>query len=237
LTARLAGWSEDLNLIRIVIAEDEPLARTMLAKLLAMEADIEVAGIAPDGETALSVVRHQRPNVLLTDIQMPGRDGITLTQAVQAEIPECAVVILTIFRDDANVFEAIKAGALGYVLKDSSPEEIVSAIRAAARGEGSLSSPIAARVMREFTRISVQRAEDLKAFSQLTDREREVLQRVAEGKRNREIGDELFITEKTVKNHISSILAKLQANDRTEAAMFAARQGMVDLNRVRRRED
>jgi DNA-binding NarL/FixJ family response regulator len=219
-------------MIRLVIAEDETVVRTMLARLLGMEEDLEVVGAAPDGDTALNVVRFQKPDVLLTDIQMPHRDGIALTKALKAEMPGLAIVVLTVFRDDANVFEAIKAGALGYVLKDSPPEETVAAIRAAARGEALLSPPVAARVMLEFTRLSQQRAEDMKVFSELTDREREVLKLVAEGKRNREIGEALFITEKTVKNHISSILAKLHANDRTEAAMFAARQGLVDLSRL-----
>ncbi len=218
--------------IRLVIAEDETVVRTMLARLLALEEDIEVVGAAPDGETALKVCRHQQPDVLLTDIGMPGMDGIALTAALKAERPDLAIVILTVFRDDARVFDAIKAGALGYVLKDSPPEETVAAIRAAARGEGLMSPPIAARVMAEFTRISQQRAEDMKVFSALTDREREVLKLVAEGMRNREIAEALFIAEKTVKNHLSHILEKLQANDRTEAAMFAARQGLVDLSRL-----
>ncbi|MBW3622390.1 MAG: response regulator transcription factor [Armatimonadetes bacterium] len=219
-------------MIRLVIAEDETVVRTMLARLLAMEDDIEVVGTAPDGETALKVVRHQRPDVLLTDLQMPEKDGIALTQTLKTEMPDLAIVVLTVFREDAKVFDAIKAGALGYVLKDSPPEETVAAIRAASRGEALMSPPVAARVMQEFARISGQRAADLKVFSELTEREREVLKLVAEGKRNREIGEALFITEKTVKNHISSILAKLHANDRTEAAMFAARQGLVDLNRL-----
>jgi len=221
-----------MSAIRLVIAEDETVVRTMLARLLEMEDDIEVVGAAPDGETALNIVRHQKPDVLLTDIQMPRLTGIELTQQLKAEMPEIAIVILTVYRDDAKVFDAIKAGALGYVLKDSPPEETVAAIRAAARGEALLSSPIALRVMQEFSRLSQQRAADMKVFSELTDREREVLVLVAEGKRNREIGDALFITEKTVKNHISSILAKLHANDRTEAAMFAARQGLVDLSKI-----
>jgi DNA-binding NarL/FixJ family response regulator len=224
-----------MSALRLVIAEDETVVRSMLARLLEMEDDIEVVGAAPDGETALSVVRHQKPDALLTDIQMPNRDGISLTQEVKREMPGVAVVILTVFRDDARIFDAIKAGALGYVLKDSPPEEIVAALRAARRGEALLSPPVAVRVMQEFSRLSVQRAEDMKVFSELTEREREVLKLVAEGKRNREIGYELFITEKTVKNHISSILAKLHANDRTEAAMFAARQGLVDLTALKPR--
>lgn len=132
------------------------------------------------------------------------------------------VCILTIYHDDASVFQAIKAGATGYVLKDSPIEETI------AEGGSRLHPGIAARVLSEFNRISTQRVADMKLFSELTDREIEVLKEVATGKRNREIGETLFISEKTVKNHISIILFKLNANDRTEAAMMAARGGIVD---------
>jgi len=138
------------------------------------------------------------------------------------------VCILTIYHDDASVFQAIKAGATGYVPKDSPIEETVATIRTIAEGGSRLHSGIAARVLSEFNRISTQRVADMKLFSELTDREIEVLKEVATGKRNREIGETLFISEKTVKNHISSILFKLNANDRTEAAMMAARGGIVD---------
>ncbi|HLK59783.1 MAG TPA: response regulator transcription factor [Chthonomonadaceae bacterium] len=214
--------------IRVVVAEDERLTREALARLLALEEDIEVVGRAADGEMALRVVRETLPDVLLTDINMPKMDGIALTQKVKQELPSVGVCILTIYHDDASVFQAIKAGALGYVLKDSPPEDSVAAIRAIAHGDGVLHPSIAARVLAEFNRISTQRAADLKLFSELTAREMEVLKELATGKRNREIAESLFVSEKTIKNHISSILAKLNANDRTEAAMIAARGGLLE---------
>jgi DNA-binding NarL/FixJ family response regulator len=217
-----------MDKIRVLIAEDERLTREALAQLLALEDDIEIVGQAADGEQALKLARHYTPDVLLTDINMPKMNGIELTQKVKQELPKVGIVVLTIYHDDSNVFQAIKAGALGYVLKDSPLEETVAAIRAIANGDGLLHPSIAARVMSEFNRISMQRTKDTKLFSELTDREVEVLKEVATGKRNREIAEELYISEKTVKNHISSILFKLQVNDRTEAAMMAARGGLLE---------
>lgn len=214
--------------IRVIIAEDERLTRDALARLLALEDDLEIVGQAADGENAWKLVRERTPDVLLTDINMPKLNGIELTQRVKKEMPHIGVCILTIYHDDANVFQAIKAGATGYVLKDSPIEETVAAIHAIAEGGSRLHPGIAARVLAEFNRISMQRTADMRLFSELTDREIEVLKEVATGKRNREIADTLFISEKTVKNHISNILFKLQVNDRTEAAMIAARGGLVE---------
>jgi DNA-binding NarL/FixJ family response regulator len=214
--------------IRLVIAEDDKLTRDALGQLLMLEPDIELVGSAGDGEDALRLVRKMMPDVLLTDINMPKLDGIHLTQKVKHELPNVGIVVLTIYHDDANVFQAIKAGALGYVLKDSPPEETLAAIRAISRGDSLLHPSIAARVLAEFNRLNTQRLANMELFSELTDREIEVLKEIATGKRNREIAETLFISEKTVKNHISNILFKLQVNDRTEAAMMAARGGLVN---------
>ncbi|HLK61589.1 MAG TPA: response regulator transcription factor [Chthonomonadaceae bacterium] len=217
-----------MSKITVVIAEDERLTRDALARLLALEEDIEVLGQVADGESAVRLVREKRPQVLLTDINMPRANGIEVTQRVKKEFPEIGVCILTIYHDDANVFQAIKAGATGYVLKDSPIEETVAAIHTIAEGGSRLHPSIASRVLAEFNRISTQRAADNALFAELTDREMEVLKEVATGKRNREIAETLFISEKTVKNHISNILSKLNANDRTEAAMMAARHGLAE---------
>jgi len=212
-----------MDKIRVLVAEDEVMTRELLARLIALEPDIEVVGQAANGKQALGLARKLMPDVLLTDIRMPEMNGIEATKLIKTEMPSVQVVILTIHHDDANVFEAIKAGARGYVLKESAPEDTVAAIRAVARGEALLHPSIASRVIMEFSRLSEQHEVDLKLYAQLTDREREVLKLLATGKRNKEIGDELFIAEKTVKNHVSNILWKLECNDRTQAALFASR--------------
>ena len=212
---------------RVVIAEDERLTREMLARLFALEEDVEVVGTAGDGKLALSVLRAQKPDVLLTDIGMPQLTGIEITDILRREMPGVGVVILTIYNDDERVFAAIKAGARGYVLKDSPPEDTIAAVRAVAKGEALMNPSLVGRVLSEFGRLSTQKAADNAVFAELTDREREVLTEVGKGRRNKEIADVLFISEKTVKNHISNIFAKLEVNSRAEAALLAARQGLV----------
>jgi DNA-binding NarL/FixJ family response regulator len=158
---------------------------------------------------------------------MPQMNGIDLTDTLRREMPDIKVVILTIYNDDDRVFAAIKAGARGYVLKDSRPEETIAAVRAAGKGEALLHPSLVSRVLSEFGRLSTQKAADNAVFAELTDREREVLTEIGKGRRNKEIADALFISEKTVKNHISNIFAKLEVNSRAEAALLAARQGLV----------
>ena len=216
-----------MSKVRLVIAEDETMSREMLARLLALEDDIEVVGTAGDGHRALTVARAQKPDVVLTDIGMPEMDGIALTQTLRQELPSTGVVILTIYNDDERVFSAIKAGARGYVLKDAQPEEIVQAVRAVGRGEALLNPSLTGRVLEEFGRVARERAVDNAVFAELSPREREVLTEIGHGRRNKDIADRLFISEKTVKNHISSIFHKLEINTRAEAALLAARQGLV----------
>lgn len=214
--------------IRLLVAEDEPVARQAMARLFDLEDDVKVVGEAPNGEIAIELARKTLPDVILMDIRMPKLDGIKATSTIKSEMPNVAIVILTIYDDDASVFEAIKAGAIGYILKDSPIDNALAAVRAAYKGEGMMHPAIAARVMKEFARVQNERTADMKVFADLTDREREILKLVALAKSNKEIAQELFISEKTVKNHISNILFKLQANDRTEAALYAAKHGLVE---------
>jgi DNA-binding NarL/FixJ family response regulator len=213
--------------IRLVIAEDETMLRESLAELMRLEDDIEVVGTASNGEIALSVCRHQKPHVLLTDINMPIRDGISLTETLKAEMPDVGVVILTIYGDDDKVFAAVKAGARGYVLKDSPRRDTVQAIRAVAHGECLANPQLMLRVWMEFGRMQTKTNADKEKIEELTEREKEILIELGHGKRNKDIADTLCITEKTVKNHISNIFEKLQINSRAEAALLAARQGLV----------
>jgi len=212
--------------IRLLIAEDETIVRCALAQLLAREKDFEVVAQAADGEAAADLARRHRPDVVLMDLGMPHMDGLAAARQIKQDLPACAIVVLTIHHDDEHLFAAIKAGASGYVLKDAPPEHTVEAIRAAARGEGFVGASLVKRLLAEFARISQLRAAAKQAFAELTRREMEVLELLGTGLRNREIAERLFVSEKTVKNHITSIFLKLHVNDRTEAALLAARHGL-----------
>lgn len=212
--------------IRILIAEDEGILRNALGELLAREPDLQIVASCPDGREALIEALAHRPHVVLTDLRMPKMDGTDLIRQLSKKLPETAAVVLTAFDDDDTLFAALKAGALGYVLKDASLEQIVQAIRAARSGEGFLSPGLVVRVIKEFTRVDQMARGQRKLFAQLTRREREVLELLAGGLRNKEIAARLALSEKTVRNHMSAILGKLQVNDRTEAALIAARHGL-----------
>jgi DNA-binding NarL/FixJ family response regulator len=167
------------------------------------------------------------PQAVLMDIQMPRLNGIEATRRIKRALPHVQIVIWTVFGDDQHVFEAIKAGAIGYLLKDSPAAEIVDGIHAAARGESLLHPAVARRVIQEFQRMRATAENAPELICELTARETEVLRLLAEGKRNREIADALFLSEKTVKNYISNILYKLQVNSRTEAALLAVKRGLI----------
>ncbi|MEX0765231.1 MAG: response regulator transcription factor [bacterium] len=200
--------------------------RSALGELLAREPDLQIVALCPDGREALIESLAHRPHVVLTDLRMPKVDGIELTRQLKEKSPDIAVVILTAFDDDDNLFAALKAGAIGYVLKDASLEQIVHALHAATAGEGYLSPGLVVRVIKEFTRIDQMARGQRKLFAQLTRREREVLELLAGGHRNKQIAAQLQLSEKTVRNHISTILGKLHVNDRTEAALLAVRHGL-----------
>lgn len=212
--------------ISILLAEDDTLLRRSLAELLQLEPDFRLAGQVSTGAQAVTEVERARPDVVLMDIQMPQMDGIEATRRIKAARPETEVVILTKFGDDEKVFAAIKAGAIGYLLKDAGLEEIRASIRAAHQKEGALSPAIVARVLKEFGRLTHAAEENRALFAELTRREVEVLELLGMGLRNRAIAEKLFLSEKTVRNHVSSIFQKLQINDRTEAALLAQKHGL-----------
>jgi DNA-binding NarL/FixJ family response regulator len=207
--------------IRTLIADDHSVVREGLRMFLRLDSDIDVIGEAADGAEALRLVGTLRPDVVLMDLIMPVMDGIIATRAIREQFPDTEVVALTSVLEDASVVGAIRAGAIGYLLKTTDAEDLRRSIRAAAAGQVQLSPEVAARLMREV------RAPD--SPEALTDRETDVLRLVAEGKANKEIAQGLGIGEKTVKTHVSSILAKLGLQSRTQAALYAARIGIVTL--------
>ncbi len=215
-----------MSKIRLLIAEDDSVFRRTLGELLRLEEDIAVVSEVPHGQQALNEAMVLNPDVVLTDIQMPLMDGITLIQELHVKLPACRVVVLSKFGDDERVFQAIKSGALGYVLKDDSSETIAAAIRAAYAGEGVLSPSLVHRVMQEFKRLSASAIHNRKLFSELSRREIEVLECLSLGMKNSQIAEKLYLAEKTVKTHVGAILRKLHVNDRTEAALLAKEQGI-----------
>ena len=212
--------------IRILVAEDDSVLRRTMVELLQLEDDFLVVSEVSNGEQAVAEAAIVQPHVCLMDIQMPKASGIEATKKIRDKLPATQIVILTKFGDDANVFNAIKVGALGYLLKDSSLEEIATAVRAARNGEASLSPSMVARVMGEFTRLSQSAVHNRKLFAELSRREVEVLECISSGMKNVQIADKLCLSEKTVKTHVGAILKKLQVNDRTEAALLAQQSGI-----------
>ena len=215
-----------LSPIRILVVEDDARLRRALVELLRLEAGFDVVADAGDGETAFEQVGVLRPNVVLTDLEMPRLDGIGLIRRVQKLFPDIAVVVLTKFGDDERVFGAIKAGAVGYLLKDAGLDEIATAVRMAHAGEGFLTPALTARVMGEFARASRTGLANRRRFAELSRREVEVLECLASGLRNAQIADKLSLSEKTVKSHVGAILKKLHANDREEAGKLARDGGI-----------
>jgi len=213
--------------IRTLLAEDDTRLQQAFEELAYHEPSIDLLGIASDGERAVQMALQFEPQAVLMDIQMPRLNGIEATRRIKRALPHVQVVIWTVFGDDQHVFEAIKAGAIGYLLKDSPTAEIVGGIHAAARGESLLHPAVARRVIQEFQRMRAAAKNAPELICELTARETEVLRLIADGKRNREIADALFLSEKTVKNYISNILYKLQVNSRTEAALLAVKRGLI----------
>ena len=213
--------------IRVVLADDQAVVRTGFRLILESEPDLVVVGEAADGRQAVEVARATRPDVVLMDIQMPGTDGLAATREL-LDAPEAArtrVLILTTFERDEYVFEALRAGATGFLLKNSSPEDLVLAIRTVSAGDALLSPSVTRRVIAEFTRPRA--GQEGAAPPELTDREAEVLRLVAAGRSNAEIAGTLYVGEATVKTHVSHVLAKLGLRDRVQAVVYAYESGMV----------
>ena len=213
-------------MIRILLVDDQSLFREGLRTLLSTQADLEVVGEAANGAQAVLTAQTSKPDVVLMDLRMPVLDGVAATRQMRSVLPSAQVIILTTFDDDELVFDGLRAGALGYLLKDTPLDTLVEAIHAAARGESFLQPSIAAKVVAEFARMSAP-PKKAELAEPLSERELEILKKVCAGASNKEIGAALFITEGTVKNHLSNILGKLGVRDRTQAAMKAKELGLA----------
>jgi NarL family two-component system response regulator LiaR len=214
--------------IRVLIVDDHAVVRKGVRALLGTEEGIEVVAEAGDGREAIARFEEARPDVVLMDLVMPEMDGLEALRGIRECDPEASVLVLTSFGSDDKLFPAIKAGALGYLLKDAAPEELIQAIREAAQGHSSLNHAVARRLLSEFSRDR-----DSKPPSEpLTDRENEVLRQVAMGLSNERIADVLCISEATVRTHVSNILFKLNLSNRTQAALWALREGVASLDDV-----
>jgi two-component system, NarL family, response regulator LiaR len=210
--------------IRVLLTDDHGVVRQGLRMFLSLDPDIQVVGEAENGQQALAMARELKPDVVLMDLLMPVMDGIEATKAIRTEIPEVEVLALTSVLEDASVTGAVRAGAIGYLLKDTDAEELHRAIRSAADNRVQLSPEAAARLIREV------RAPE--SPEELTERETEVLKLLARGRANKQIAASLFVSEKTVKAHVSSILMKLGVQSRTQAALHAVRAGLVRVDEL-----
>lgn len=210
--------------VRVLLADDSSMAREAIGALLATDARFQVVGEAADGEEALRLARETRPDLILMDINMPRCDGLLATRLIKRELPEVTVVMLTVSDHPGDLFEAIRHGAQGYLLKNLEPKDWMAYLRAFADGEWAMPRDVARRILSEFAGSRpAARTQAAAERPELTDREVEVLQRVARAESNREIADSLHISEHTVKNHIKNILQKLHLKNRVELALYASR--------------
>lgn len=214
--------------ITVLLVDDQPLFREGLRTLLSVQPDLEVVAEAGNGEEAIKLCRTLRPSVVLMDLQMPVLDGVAATRRLHEEMPDCRVIVLTTFDDDEMVFDGLRAGALGYLLKDVPSEKLAEAIRLAAHGESFLQPSVAAKVVAEFARLtSKPGAHSQPLIEPLSEREQDILRLIASGASNREIAGRLFLAEGTVKNHVTNVLGKLGVRDRTQAALKAREIGLI----------
>lgn len=209
--------------IKVMLVDDHEMVRIGLSAVLSTEEDIDLVGEAGSGEEGIQLALQYEPDVVLMDLVMEGMDGIETTRRLLKELPDCKVIVLTSYIDDAKIYPVIEAGAFSYLLKTSRANEIAQAIRSAVKGQPVLESQVASKIMNRFRKP----AESL-PHEELTEREMEVLKLIAKGKSNQEVADELIIGVKTVKFHVTNILAKLGVEDRTQAAIYAFKQGLAE---------
>ena len=212
------------GMIKVLIVDDHAIVRKGIIALLETEKDIQVVGEASDGSQAITMADQLKPDMIIMDLVMPGVNGIDAIRQITTQDQTAKILVLTSFATDDKVFPALKAGALGYLLKDSNPQELLDAIRQVSKGESWLHPSVAKKVLKELTHTSAP-----SNLEELTERETEVLKLVAHGMSNREIADQLVISEATVRTHVSSLLAKLHLASRTQAALFALREGLASL--------
>jgi DNA-binding NarL/FixJ family response regulator len=223
-----AGAAGGADAIRVIIVDDQELFRRGLTMLLAAEPDIEVVGEAGDGQEGVALAESAAPDVVLLDVRMPRLSGIEACQAIKEQVPSAKLIMLTVSDEEADLYEAVKSGASGYLLKDSSIEQVAQAVRVVADGQSLISPSMAVKLIDEFKALSRPDPAGSGAL-RITDRELQVLRLVATGMNNRDIAAELFISENTVKNHVRNILEKLQLHSRMEAVMYAVREKLLDL--------
>ncbi len=219
--------------IRVLIADDHQVVREGLTSVLESKGDIEVVGLAADGKEALQKARELSPDVVIMDISMPNMNGVEATRQIKKESPQIGVVVLTMYGDEEYIFDLVRAGAAGYLLKDADSAQIAKAIRAVSKGESMIHPSIAAKILNEFSQLSSGKtpkgANAAKSEDSLSEREVEVLRLMADGKSNKEIANDLDLSDKTIKNHIHHVFQKLKVTDRTKAVMTAMRMGLIDL--------
>lgn len=222
-----------METIRILLVDDHPMFRSGVTSVLRQQSDFELVGEANDGEEALEKAKELMPDVILMDVYMPGMDGLEATRRIKEALPYVKIVMLTVSEEDKDLFEAIKAGAHGYLLKNIEPEAFFRALRAAFRGEASISRAIVTKILEEFASLAQRDPKETRPQKKLSPREQEVLELLAKGKTNKGIALSLGISENTVKNHMKNILEKLHLENRVQAAAYALQKG---LNRDRRSE-
>jgi DNA-binding NarL/FixJ family response regulator len=226
------------QLIRVLVVDDHPLFRQGVRFALDAEPDIEVVGEAADGDEALRMALELAPDVVLSDVNLPGPDGVEIVRTLKGALPHTVVILMTAYDDEDQLFDAVRVGAAAYFLKDLGPAELMESIRRVRKGENLinenvLSKPmVASRVLKQFTDLSSVDRDVEPLFVPLSNREIEVLDRIAHGNSNKEIARTLGISDQTVKNHITSILRKLAVNDRTQAVVYAIRHGWIKMDEI-----